>query len=84
MVEGRSSVEGRRSKGRAGPHVTAIIGPAARPVEAARQQVERGLSERAGAFVGRVAEFESGQSVPQSRTVRKLVCVLGLGLVDVQ
>ena len=38
---------------------------------------------RAGVDVSRVTQFESGRSVPQWRTLRKLVGVLGVGLVDV-
>jgi transcriptional regulator with XRE-family HTH domain len=39
------------------------------------------LSERAGVDVSRVTKFESGRSLPQWRTLRKLVGVLGVGLV---
>jgi transcriptional regulator with XRE-family HTH domain len=44
---------------------------------------QRELSERAEVCISRVTEFESGRSLPQWRTVRKLIGVLGVGLVDV-
>jgi transcriptional regulator with XRE-family HTH domain len=62
-------------------HRDARFGERLKACRLAAGLTQRDLSERAGVFVGRLTEFESGRSAPQWRTARKLVGVLGLGLV---
>jgi transcriptional regulator with XRE-family HTH domain len=64
-------------------HRDANFGERLKAYRLAAGLTQRDLSEQAGVFVGRLTECESGRSVPQWRTVRKLVDALGLGLVDV-
>jgi transcriptional regulator with XRE-family HTH domain len=64
-------------------HPDATFGERLKAYRLAAGLTQRELSERAEVCISRVTEFESGRSFPQWRTLRKLIGVLGVGLVDV-
>jgi transcriptional regulator with XRE-family HTH domain len=62
-------------------HPDASFGERLKAYRLAAGLTQRELSERAEVCISRVTEFESGRSLPQWRTVRKLIGELGAGLV---
>jgi transcriptional regulator with XRE-family HTH domain len=65
-------------------HPDVSIGERLKAHRLAAGLLQRELAEGSGVFVARIAAFESGQAVPQWQTLRKLIGVLGVGLVDVR
>jgi transcriptional regulator with XRE-family HTH domain len=64
-------------------HPDATFGERLKAYRLSAGLTQRELSERAEVCISRVTEFESGRSFPQWRTLRKLMGMLGVGLVDV-